>query len=229
MASQVRFEPQGRDGLVAFNTTLSAAAERLGVDIPLACGGRGECTTCAVRVLDGALADVTDAERRQLGERLSEGVRLACQAHIGHDDCRIEVLPQPAGEAGTTAPPAGESGTASEARDQLRDAFNALPTTEQIVATLELQWQVASDLFGRLLETPFKLGEQMIGSLLGQPPAAPQNQAPEDQKPADPSDPEAATEAAAAEPDTPHPTPQEENEAPEADPGDGADESHGQS
>ena len=60
MASQVRFDPPKVEGLVAAETTVSAAAERLGVYVELACGGVGECTSCAIQTVENpfALADL---------------------------------------------------------------------------------------------------------------------------------------------------------------------------
>ena len=83
MASQVRFDPPNVDGLVAAGTTVAAAAERLGVGVTLDCGGVGECTSCAVQMVENpfALSEVVEAERRQLGEeRIASGVRLAWAA-----------------------------------------------------------------------------------------------------------------------------------------------------
>src|SRR5262245_58353205 len=95
MASKVRFDPPNVEGLVAAGTTVSAAAERLGVGITLECDGVGECTSCAVQMVDNpfALDEVAEPERRQLGdERIASGVRLACQARIREGDCVIRVL-----------------------------------------------------------------------------------------------------------------------------------------
>lgn len=95
MASQIRFEPHGVDGLVASGTSITAAAERLGVAMALTCGGVGECTSCAVRIADGpfSLSPLTDAERRLLSESdVTASMRLGCQAKIGDADCTIHVL-----------------------------------------------------------------------------------------------------------------------------------------
>lgn len=108
MASQIRFEPNGVDGLVASGTSIAAAAERLGVAMELQCGGAGECTSCAVRIADGpfTLSPLTDAERRVLSEaEVGASLRLGCQARVGDSDCTVHVLeaaerpPMPSGSA----------------------------------------------------------------------------------------------------------------------------------
>lgn len=95
MASLIRFEPSGANGLVASGTTIAAAAERLGVPLELACGGRGTCTSCAVRVTDEpfSISALTDAERAMLDESaVAGGIRLGCQARVGDRDCSVHVL-----------------------------------------------------------------------------------------------------------------------------------------
>lgn len=49
--------------------------------------GMGKCATCACRVLAGAehLPAPNWKEKKQLGEKLSEGYRLVCQLWITHD------------------------------------------------------------------------------------------------------------------------------------------------
>lgn len=49
--------------------------------------GMGKCATCACRVLAGAehLPAPNWKERKQLGERLDQGWRLACQLWLDHD------------------------------------------------------------------------------------------------------------------------------------------------
>lgn len=49
--------------------------------------GMGKCSKCMCRVLQGAehLAEPNWKEKKQLGERLGQGFRLACQLWIHHD------------------------------------------------------------------------------------------------------------------------------------------------
>lgn len=64
---------------------LSTVLRRAGLELSVACGGRGTCGTCRVRVVAGAdLLAAPDAhERRLVGRRqLAAGVRLACQVRV---------------------------------------------------------------------------------------------------------------------------------------------------
>ena len=57
--------------------------------------GMGKCARCACKVLGGAehLPPPNWKEKKQLGDRLAEGYRLACQLWLTHD---IELAQDPA-------------------------------------------------------------------------------------------------------------------------------------
>ena len=68
---------------VPLGATVLAAIHAAGHDWWHACGAKGRCTTCRVRVLAGAehLTPLTEPERRyQAAGRLRATERLACQA-----------------------------------------------------------------------------------------------------------------------------------------------------
>jgi len=90
--------PRGRDGIaIEEGATLWDHAWKLGVQISSACGGRGECGKCVIRVDRGSesLAKKTRAER---GFPLDHEERLACQATVISSDRDIHVFVKPAGE-----------------------------------------------------------------------------------------------------------------------------------
>jgi ferredoxin len=164
MSSQIRFEPNNVDGLVAAGTTVAAAAERLGVHIELACGGHGECDSCRVVLVENplSLSPLTEAEQRRLtAEQILASTRLACQARIGDGDCVVRV---PTVTERATEAHAGGA-TSDTARERIRETFASMPTGDRIAAIVEMQLQVASDLLGALVETPLRIGEQLFGSL----------------------------------------------------------------
>lgn len=70
---------------VPAGATLLAALQRAGHDWPHACGAKGRCTTCRVRVLAGPdnLTPLTDPETRyRAAGRLRPDERLTCQARL---------------------------------------------------------------------------------------------------------------------------------------------------
>jgi len=89
---------RGRDGIeIEQGTTLWNHAWRLGIQISSACGQRGQCGKCVVRVDRGmeSLAERTDAER---SFHLAKDQRLACQARVISNERDIYVFIKAAGE-----------------------------------------------------------------------------------------------------------------------------------
>jgi uncharacterized 2Fe-2S/4Fe-4S cluster protein (DUF4445 family) len=89
---------RGRDGIeIEEGATLWDHAWKLGIQISSACGGRGQCGKCVVRVDRGSesLAGKMQAER---DFSLAEDERLACQARVTSGDRDIYVYVKAAGE-----------------------------------------------------------------------------------------------------------------------------------
>lgn len=88
---------RGKDGIeIEEGGTLRDHADKLGIQIPSDCGGRGQCGKCVIRVDSGveSLADKTVAERdRSLGE----DERLACQTRVVSGDRDIYIFVAAAG------------------------------------------------------------------------------------------------------------------------------------
>lgn len=74
-----------------------------GVSISHVCGGRAQCGTCRLEIIDGDryLSPRTDIEKRKLRQIGNpEKIRLACQTHtVGNITVRI-VFPTPPGRGG---------------------------------------------------------------------------------------------------------------------------------
>ncbi|WP_151089342.1 2Fe-2S iron-sulfur cluster-binding protein [Hymenobacter baengnokdamensis] len=78
---------------VPVGTTVLAAIHAAGHDWWHACGAKGRCTTCRVRVLSGAelLAPLTEPELRyRAAGRLHETERLACQARVRSEKSGVD-------------------------------------------------------------------------------------------------------------------------------------------
>jgi uncharacterized 2Fe-2S/4Fe-4S cluster protein (DUF4445 family) len=79
-AVPVTILPDRRTVTVEPGAVLLRAAHAAGVDVTATCGGRGRCTSCRVKVLEGTAPPGTINDQLQLGEDLvREGYRLACQ------------------------------------------------------------------------------------------------------------------------------------------------------
>jgi len=88
---------RGKDGIeIEEGATLRDHADKLGIQIPSDCGGRGQCGKCVIRVDSGmeSLAEKTGAERDC---SLGEDERLACQAKVVSGDRDIHIFVTAAG------------------------------------------------------------------------------------------------------------------------------------
>ncbi|NLH00010.1 MAG: DUF4445 domain-containing protein [Chloroflexi bacterium] len=88
---QVDFEPVGCRVHCDPGATLLEAARAAGLQLNSVCGGAGTCGQCIVRVMSGAVSELTETERARLGERqIAEGYRLACHTRV-LGDVKVDV------------------------------------------------------------------------------------------------------------------------------------------
>lgn len=78
---RVIFEPGMIEVEVPSGSRIMYAIEKAGVQFEFPCGGKGICGKCTVKVLEGASVP-TETEKKLLGEKVEEGLRLACQSKI---------------------------------------------------------------------------------------------------------------------------------------------------
>ena len=72
-----------RELTVAPGVSILTAAHDGGVDVSATCGGRGRCTSCRVKFIEGTIPPPTIMDEIQLGDDLvREGYRLSCQCTV---------------------------------------------------------------------------------------------------------------------------------------------------
>src|SRR5688500_11121759 len=145
-----RTDDGGLTGLVAEGTYLLDAARRMGVRLPEECGGRGECDTCAVVVVEGAslLSAQTEAETSHLGaERLAAGERLACQTRALSAG---SVVLRP-------VPVAKREETTEETAKEFKEEFRRLPLRKKLATLAGLEAEMAYETIVRAVDLPFEL------------------------------------------------------------------------
>jgi ferredoxin len=160
MSVDIKFQPDGQNGLVAEGTYLWDAAKRLGVRLPAECNGRGECDTCAVVVEEGAtlLSSLTEAERTRLSpERLAAGERLACQAKIERGG-EIVLRPVPVTERAETT---------DETAKDLKKEFRDLTLSRKLATLVELEAVTLFQTLETIIDVPFALGGKVMDVMAG--------------------------------------------------------------
>ncbi len=161
MSINVEFTSDELRGIVADGTYLWDAAKRLGLRLPAECEGRGECDTCAVRVLEGAtlLSALTNAERVLLSpERLGAGERLACQAKAERPGTLV-LEPVPVAQR--------ETETTEEAKKEMREEFNQMPLKQKLTTLAELEAATAYQTFKAISDASMRLVERGVGVIIG--------------------------------------------------------------
>lgn len=153
MGVNVEFKPDGQSGIVADGTYLQDAARRLGVRLPMECGGHGKCDTCAVVVEQGAtlLSSLTAGERQYLSpERLAAGERLACQVKIerGGD---LVLRPVPVTE---------RQETTEESVKDFSKEFREMPLKKKLSTLVGLEAVAAYETLNAISNLPFSIIEK---------------------------------------------------------------------
>jgi ferredoxin len=160
MSVDIKFEPDGRSGIIAEGTYLWDAAKRLGLRLPAECEGRGECDTCAVIVEEGAtlLSSLTEAERQRLSpERLATGERLACQAKVERAGDLV-LRPVPVTERAETT---------DEAVRDFRKEFKEMPLNRKMATLAELEAVTMFQTFSAIMNLPYTIGERVMDFMAG--------------------------------------------------------------
>jgi ferredoxin len=160
MSVDIKFEPDGRSGVIAEGTYLWDAAKRLGVRLPAECEGRGECDTCAVVVEKGAtlLSSLTEAERVRLSpERLAAGERLACQVKVERGG-ELTLRPVPATERAETT---------QETVKELSREFRELPLERKLATLVELEAVTMFQTLSAIADAPYKIAGKVLDLMAG--------------------------------------------------------------
>ncbi len=85
--------PERRAIFVGSGSVVLRAAQSQGVDITATCGGRGRCTSCRVKIVEGVPPPGTINDQLQLGDDLvREGYRLSCQLAVS-EPLGIQIAP----------------------------------------------------------------------------------------------------------------------------------------
>lgn len=159
MEAEIKFEPDGRTGVVATGSYIFDAAKRLGVEIP-DCERRGDSDLCAVEILSGRnfLSEPTKAELDTLGsDRFIKGERLACQAKI---EGAGEIIIMAKKKKGT--PEEEKAAKESKKVEEFRKEFDEMPLEKKIAALLELEVVTIGETLSFVMNSPFKIFEKVM-------------------------------------------------------------------
>jgi ferredoxin len=162
--AEIRFEPEGRQGLIAEGTYLSEAANRFGIFFEAECGVGEEGHFCAVVVGEGAefLSAPTQEELDNLSEELRvQGQRLACQTRIEKTgEVVIEIMEK-------EEEIKDEKVLQEEKFQEFRKDFSTLTLDKKVGELMQLEAITLGETFSYILNLPFTLGDQLMGVMAG--------------------------------------------------------------
>lgn len=155
--AEIKFEREGRQGLVAVGTYLRDAARRFGISFEDECSQAEGVHFCSVMVNEGSsiLSPLTAAETEYFdahGQRTNE--RLACQAKIvAEGELAIMTNEETKAEEVANKP---EPGSEKYAKD-----FAELSLEKKIATLVQLEAIALGDTFSFIINSPFKVFEKL--------------------------------------------------------------------
>jgi len=83
---KIKFEPLGLSGRCRADESLLACAHSAGIGIISLCGGKGNCQSCRIQLVEGTASPPTASELKAYSrQEIKEGWRLACQTYPTSD------------------------------------------------------------------------------------------------------------------------------------------------
>jgi uncharacterized 2Fe-2S/4Fe-4S cluster protein (DUF4445 family) len=83
---KIKFEPLGLTGRCRADESLLACARNEGIGIISLCGGKGNCQSCRIQLIEGTFSSPTPSELKAYSQKeIREGWRLACQTYPTSD------------------------------------------------------------------------------------------------------------------------------------------------
>src|ERR1700755_1446997 len=159
--AEIRFEPEGRQGLIAEGTYLSEAAHRFGIFFDDECEQEKHC--CAVLIEHGG--ELLSAPTRQELDNLTDearasGHRLACQARIERTGEVVVTIMK-------TEEIKDEEVLQEEKFQEFRKGFSDLPLNKKMGELMQLEAIALGETFSYVLNLPFTIGDQIMGVMAG--------------------------------------------------------------
>jgi len=151
---EIKFEREGRDGVIAVGTYLIDAAKRFGIAFDGDCIQNRGVHYCALMVSSGApnLSPLTTAETEHFeanGRKVNE--RLACQTKI-----------ETPGEIVVMTNKKKENTPAEDNSEQYKKEFSELPLEKKIATLVRLEAIALGETFSFIIDSPFKVFDKLM-------------------------------------------------------------------
>jgi len=159
----IKFESEGREGIVAAGTYLMDAALRLGVEVNDECREGSEEHHCSMKVSAGGelLSAPTSLEVETLSEAARKaGERLSCQVKIEKPgEITVMSVEKPSEEKEQQKKE--ERGNAEEFKKE----FESMPLDKKFASLVELEAMALGETFSYVFNSPFEAAGKVVDVL----------------------------------------------------------------
>lgn len=158
--AEIKFEREGREGIIAVGTYLIDAMRRMGIRLDGTCLPAQKLHYCGVKVASGSehLTEQTGAENEFFASNAhGAGERLACQTKI-----------KSAGEVVIMTKQKKNKETEAEVKDhseEYRKEFEELPLEKKIASLVRLEAIALGETVSFVINSPFKVFEKAMDVL----------------------------------------------------------------
>jgi len=160
LEAEIKFEREGREGLVAVGTYLIDAAKRFGIHFDELCTPEAGTHYCSVVIKSGSdlLSEMTKTETEYfLNHERKTNERLACQVKIEKPG-EIEIMTKEK----VQDPAPEEKAAAADSSEEYRKAFAEMPLEKKIANLVQLETIALGETFSFILNSPFKIADKVM-------------------------------------------------------------------
>src|SRR5215203_5956560 len=158
LEAEIKFEREGREGLVAVGTYLIDAAKRFGIHFDDVCFPEASAHHCSLIIKSGSdlLSEMTMAETEYFSKTPRKAnERLACQVKIERPG-EIEIMTE---EKVKDVSP-DETAAAANTNEEYRKAFAEMPLEKKIANLVQLESMALSETVSFILNSPYKIADK---------------------------------------------------------------------
>ncbi|HUR96691.1 MAG TPA: hypothetical protein VMZ26_01360 [Pyrinomonadaceae bacterium] len=160
LEAEIKFEREGREGLVAVGTYLIDAAKRFGIHFDEVCVPEAGAHFCSIVITSGSdlLSDMTKAETEYFSTNSRKSnERLACQVKIEKAG-EVEIMTKEKAQE----PTVDETATTADTSEEYKKAFAEMPLEKKIASLVQLETIAFGETVSFIINSPFKIGEKVM-------------------------------------------------------------------
>ncbi|MEO6334127.1 MAG: hypothetical protein ABIO91_04015 [Pyrinomonadaceae bacterium] len=160
LETEIKFERENREGVVAIGTYLMDAAKRFGIHFEDVCVPVADVHYCSVTVKSGTdlLSEMTGVESEHFSKKNRKtNERLACQARIEKPG-EIKIMTKK--KVDDTS--ADATAASSDTSEEYKKAFTEMPLEKKIANLVQLETIAFGETVSFIINSPFKIADKVM-------------------------------------------------------------------